>query len=66
MGITPSRGRRWGGPVSGADDTPEDDEIVYASDLPLCPDCEEPWCPKHEMHYADCPCKGPHSEDDDG
>lgn len=37
-------------------------EIVYASDLPLCPGCEEPWCPKCEEHYADCACPGPHSE----
>lgn len=28
---------------------------------PAC--CEEPWCPEHEQHYADCPCLGP-TEDD--
>lgn len=37
--------------------------IVYASNLPLCECCEEPWCPQHAMHYANCPCIGP-SEDD--
>jgi len=37
-------------------------ELVYASDLPLCEGCEEPWCPKCDEHYADCACPGPHSE----
>lgn len=23
-----------------------------------CPDCEEPWCTRHEMHYAECDCPG--------
>lgn len=42
-------------------------EIRFACDCPPCPEgCEEPYCPEHKMHYADCPCKGPHSEDDDG
>lgn len=43
-----------------------DDDIVFASDCPPCEMCGEPWCEKHEMHYWECPCKGPHSEDDDG
>ena len=35
-------------------------EVVFASDLPPCPYCgEEPWCPLHESHYADCICIGP-------
>lgn len=42
-----------------------DDAIVPAFILPDCPDCEEPYCPKHDMHYAECPCKGPHSEDEE-
>ena len=33
--------------------------VVYAADLPLCDCCGEPWCPKHEEHYADCECFGP-------
>lgn len=35
------------------------EKIVFADDLPPCPDCEEPFCEKHNMHYADCPCLGP-------
>lgn len=34
-------------------------KVVFASDLPLCEDCEEPWCKKHKKHYADCDCIGP-------
>ena len=33
--------------------------VVYADDLPNCLDCGEPYCKKHDMHYADCPCIGP-------
>lgn len=33
--------------------------IVFASDLPECECCEEPWCELHGMHYADCDCIGP-------
>jgi len=33
--------------------------IVFADDLPLCECCEEPWCPEHADHYADCGCLGP-------
>lgn len=38
------------------------DGIVWGDDLPECDCCGEPWCPKHELHYADCSCKGPSSE----
>lgn len=38
--------------------------IVFAADLPLCECCEEPWCPVHAEHYADCPCLGPNSEEE--
>ena len=34
-------------------------EVVYAEDLPLCPDCLDPWCPKCKLHYCDCHCIGP-------
>jgi len=38
--------------------------VVCAAELPPCPDCEEePWCPKHKKHFADCTCIGP-TEDD--
>lgn len=38
--------------------------VVYASELPLCADCEEePYCPKHKKHFADCPCVGPSQDD---
>lgn len=39
-------------------------KLTYASDLPLCEGCGEPWCPKCECHYADCACPGPMSECD--
>jgi hypothetical protein len=32
--------------------------VVFASDLPICECCEEPWCPLHEQHFADCSCLG--------
>lgn len=32
---------------------------MFASDLPLCSMCEEPFCPSHNKHYADCDCIGP-------
>ena len=38
-----------------------------AADCIPCPEgCGEPWCSDCQMHYADCDCPGPHSEDDDG
>jgi hypothetical protein len=39
--------------------------IVYAAECDPCPDCGEPVCPVCQDHYADCPCPGPHSEDED-
>jgi hypothetical protein len=33
--------------------------IVWADDLPECPDCGEKWCPVCQAHYADCSCVGP-------
>lgn len=35
--------------------------VLEAADCPPCPDCGEPYCVVHEMHYAECPCPGPHS-----
>jgi len=41
-------------------------QIVCANELPPCPDCGEPWCAKHNAHYADCPCIGPSSAEEEG
>jgi hypothetical protein len=40
--------------------------IVFAADLPDCPDCGEKWCPEHKKHYSECACIGPHSAEDEG
>ena len=34
-------------------------EVVFAGDLPLCEACEESYCDKCDLHYADCDCIGP-------
>jgi len=34
-------------------------QIVYAMDCICCPDCNEPFCEKHELHYFECDCIGP-------
>lgn len=34
--------------------------VRFLDDYVPCPCCEdEPYCPEHEMHAADCPCLGP-------
>lgn len=33
--------------------------VVGADECPPCPDCGEPFCKRHGMHYADCDCIGP-------
>lgn len=38
--------------------------IVFASDCYICEMCEEPICPNCKIHYSECNCPGPHSEDD--
>ena len=38
--------------------------IVCADELPRCECCDEPWCPTHAEHYADCACIGPHNAED--
>lgn len=40
--------------------------IVFAHELPECDCCQEPWCPVHQQHYADCECIGPHNVEDEG
>jgi len=38
--------------------------MKLAADCIPCPDgCGEPWCPDCQVHYADCDCPGPHSEE---
>lgn len=39
--------------------------IVFAADCEPCEMCGELICPVCNEHYAQCPCLGPHSEDDD-
>jgi len=34
-------------------------KVVFATDLPACEWCGEPYCSKHKKHYADCSCLGP-------
>lgn len=40
--------------------------IVFASELPACECCGEPFCPVHLEHYAECACVGPHNADELG
>lgn len=35
------------------------ERIVMAADRPVCENCGEPWCEKHEEHYSECECLGP-------
>jgi hypothetical protein len=37
--------------------------VMCAADMVDCDLCDEPFCPEHNEHYADCPCIGP-TEDD--
>lgn len=37
--------------------------VVFASGLPICEMCDEPWCPECREHYADCSCPGPDQDD---
>jgi len=39
--------------------------VIYAADCALCELCGEPVCPRCLVHYAECPCPGPDSSDDD-
>jgi len=39
------------------------ESIVHADGLDVCPLCGQPFCGKHQMHYADCPCIGPNEDD---
>ena len=37
----------------------------YLEHVIPCDNCGERWCLLHELHWYDCPCPGPHEEDDD-
>ncbi len=37
--------------------------IVYVTDCFTCPMCLEPVCPLCKIHYAECECLGPTSEE---
>jgi hypothetical protein len=37
--------------------------VMSFADMIECEDCEEPFCPEHQMHYADCDCIGPTESD---
>ncbi len=52
-----------GGDADGTADR-LDDAIVWAADCKPCPCCDDVICWKCGGHYADCPCPGPHSNDD--
>lgn len=38
--------------------------VVFAADLPGCRCCSEPFCDWHQKHYVDCPCIGPHQDEE--
>jgi len=38
-------------------------KVVFAADLPKCDCCDDAFCPKHKMHFADCSCIGPTQDD---
>ncbi len=40
-------------------------KIVFADELPDCPDCGEKWCNKHKKHYFECDCIGPTQDEVD-
>jgi hypothetical protein len=37
--------------------------VMSSAEMIECEDCEEPFCPEHQMHYADCDCIGPTESD---
>jgi hypothetical protein len=40
------------------------EKVRFAWDCEPCEFClEEPWCPKHEVHFANCLCIGPTQDD---
>ena len=45
--------------------TEEERRIVYAFECDECELCGEPVCPVCLDHYGECPCPGPHSEEEE-
>lgn len=39
-------------------------KVIYAGDCRLCEWCDEPVCPKCNIHYWECKCPGPHQSDE--
>ena len=39
-------------------------KVVYKHDCFPCKSCEEPICPKCQVHYAECNCPGPSQDDE--
>ncbi len=39
------------------------ERVIAAMEMEECEDCGEPYCERHEEHYADCSCVGPHEDD---
>jgi len=37
--------------------------VKYAFECESCPDCGEPFCMEHDMHYSECDCIGPTQDD---
>lgn len=40
--------------------------ILKAHECPPCADCGEPFCVKHQAHYAECDCVGPFNAEEEG
>ena len=38
-------------------------KVIFAGDCDPCDMCGEPVCPVCSMHYAECPCPGPHEDE---
>ena len=39
-------------------------KVLHAHECGICDMCGEPLCRSCDEHYADCPCPGPHQEDE--
>ena len=38
--------------------------VIEAGDCDECEECYEAVCPICEVHYTDCPCPGPHEDEE--
>lgn len=39
------------------------ERVMAAIEMEECPQCGEPYCYRHDEHYGDCACVGPHEEE---